>query len=214
MPALLHLDSSADPHTSTSRTLTAAFADAWRARGEEHVVVRRDLHADPPPHLPSSALHWAKELRTELEVADPAAEARQAGLVEELAAADVVVLGAPMYNWTVPSTLKAWLDHVHVLGTTVPFGGVGAQLFAGTPVVVVSSRGAAYGPGTPGEGTDHVAPLLRQLLGTALGMDVTIVEVELTLAQRVPAMAGLREQSAAGLAAARVRLVELANTLG
>lgn len=214
MPVLLHLDSSADPHTSTSRTLTAAFADAWRARGTGHVVVRRDLHGEPPPHLPSAALHWARELRTELEVADPIAEARQAALIEELAAADVVVLGAPMYNWTVPSTLKAWLDHVHVLGTTVPFGGFGTQLFAGTPVVVVSTRGAAYGPGTPGEGADHVAPLMQQLLGTALGMEVTVVKVELTLAQRVPAMAGLREQSAVGLAAARVHLLELAGTLG
>lgn len=214
MPTLLHLDSSADLHTSTSRALTAAFADAWRARGPEHVVVRRDLHVTPPPHLPSSALHWAPALRTEQEVADPADVAVQAELVDELAAADVVVLGAPMYNWTVSSTLKAWLDHVHVLGSTVPFGGTGTQLFAGTPVVVVSSRGAAYGPGTPGEGNDHVGPLLQQLLGAALGMDVTIVDAELTLAPRVPAMAELRERSAAGLAAALEQLVTLAGSLG
>lgn len=214
MPTLLHLDSSADLHTSTSRALTAAFAEAWRGRGPGYTVVRRDLHATPPPHLASSALHWAPELRTEHEVAEPGATARQAELVDELAAADVVVLGAPMYNWTVPSTLKAWLDQVHVLGATVPFGGTGTQRFAGTPVVVVSSRGAAYGPGTPGEGTDHVGPLLQQLLGTALGMDVTMVAAELTLAPRVPAMAALRERSAAGLAAAHEQLVELARTLG
>lgn len=214
MPTLLHLDSSADLHTSTSRALTAAFADAWRARGREHVVVRRDLHQTTPPHLPSSALHWAPALRTELEVADPADVAVQSELVDELAAADVVVLGAPMYNWTVPSTLKAWLDHVHVLGSTVPFGGCGTQRFAGTPVVVVSSRGAAYGPGTPGEGADHVGPLLHRLLGTALGMAVTVVDAELTLAPRVPAMAQLRERSAAGLAAAREQLVALAGSLG
>ncbi|WFR65878.1 NAD(P)H-dependent oxidoreductase [Curtobacterium flaccumfaciens] len=71
MPTLLHIDSSADLAHSRSRALTAAFADAWRARGPEYTVVRRDLHVDQLPHLETSALHWAAADRTGDEVVAP-----------------------------------------------------------------------------------------------------------------------------------------------
>ncbi|GAB3355872.1 NAD(P)H-dependent oxidoreductase [Modestobacter lapidis] len=115
--------------------MTAAFVETWRARGAEFTVTSRNLQADPPPHLPDALLHWAPELRTAGEVADPTAEARQQGYLDELLAADALLIGAPMYNWSLPSTLKAWVDHVHVLGTTVPFG-PGTPPPAGRPGVV------------------------------------------------------------------------------
>ncbi len=122
MPSLLHIDSSADLTHSRSRALTAAFADAWRARGPEYTVVRRDLHVDQLPHLESSALHWAVADRTADEHVDPQADALRQEVIDELLAADVVVVGAPLYNYTVPSTLKAWIDRVHVPGVLA--GGV------------------------------------------------------------------------------------------
>jgi FMN-dependent NADH-azoreductase len=211
MPTLLHLDSSADHDGSVSRGLTARFAGAWTEISPDHVVVRRDLHADPLPHLPTNALHWAPRLRVAGETVPADAAALQERLIGEVMAADVVVVGAPMYNWSVPSTLKAWIDYIHVPGTTSTFDEP-SEPFAGTPIVVVSSRGAGYGPESGN--IDHEIPALQQLFGVALGMRVHLVIAELTLASRVPAMAQLAEQGAASLAAAQLTIDRLAEELG
>lgn len=218
MPQLLHIDSSADLHTSTSRELTALFAQKWAEISPAHEVVGLDLHRDPLPHLSDAALHYAPRLRVAGEQPTAEAEALQAQVIEQLAAADVVVIGAPMYNWSIPSTLKAWIDYVHVLGTTVPFdtppAGTSAQPMAGKPVVIVSSRGNTYAPGSGNEGDDHTVPPLVQVLGVSMGMNVSVVTAELTLAQRIPPMAPLIEQGKASRDAARDSLIELARTLG
>jgi FMN-dependent NADH-azoreductase len=207
MPHLLHLDSSADPRSSSSREVTAAFVRGWQERGADFTVTSRDLHDDPPPHLPDAALHWAPRLRTAGEVV---AAAQQQGYLDELLAADVLLIGAPMYNWSLPSTLKAWVDHVHVLGTTVPFGEFEARPLAGRPAVVVSSRGASYDSGGEQASWDHTVPPLELVLGRSFGMAVSVITLQLTLADRVPAMADLRGQAAAEADAARSYAEELA----
>lgn len=211
MPTLLHLDSSADLTGSVSRSLTGRFASGWSAISPQHRVVRRDLHVDQLPHLPAIGLHWAPHLRTPTETVPAAAAELQELLIAELIAADVLVIGAPMYNWSVPSTLKAWIDYIHVPGTTAPFEDATAPL-RGKPVVIVSSRGAGYGPGTGN--TDHEIPALQQLFGSALGMEVFVVIAELTLAGRVPALAESTGRAAAGLDAARAGIDSLALQLG
>jgi FMN-dependent NADH-azoreductase len=213
MPRLLHLDSSADTTRSTSRELTRAFADAWRALGPSFDLTYRDLHADPVPHLAASALHWAPRLRHADEAPDPRACALQDQLIAELLAADVLLVGAPMYNWSIPSSLKAWIDHVHVMGLTAPFD-TKEQPLAGRPAVVVTTRGASYGPGSPSEGWDHTVPPIERVFGQSLGMDVSIISAELTLASRVPAMAPLRDKARADLEAARTAATDLAVQLG
>jgi FMN-dependent NADH-azoreductase len=213
MPTLLHLDSSADLAASVSRELTARFAAVWTANSAQHVIVRRDLHTDPLPHLPSHALHWAPHLRTPEENAPAEAEALQQLLIDEVTVADVLLIGAPMYNWSMPSTLKAWLDYLHVPGTTSPYDEP-TQPFAGKPAVVVSSRGNQYGPGTPNPDDDHALPALRKILGEALGMQVTVVTAELTLSTRVPALASLRDRAEAGRRQAERTLDDLAVKLG
>ncbi|WP_024794584.1 FMN-dependent NADH-azoreductase [Tomitella biformata] len=213
MPQLLHIDSSADLHNSVSRRLTRMFADTWRGQGSGHSVVERDLHRDPLPHLPDAGLHYARRLRTAQEMPDAAAEALQAELIAEVIAADVVVIGAPMYNWSLPSTLKAWLDYIHVLGTTVPFD-TADQPLAGTPVVVVSSRGNTYAADGPNGGQDHTVPPVELTLGTSLGMAVTVVTAELTLAGRIAPMAPLAAKAAESLAAAEESVQHLARALG
>jgi len=213
MPRLLHLDSSADLETSVSRELTRLFVDTWRELGPGHTVVERDLHRSPLPHLPDAGLHYAPQLRTDSERPDPAAEGLQAELIGELTAADAVVIGAPMYNSSMPSTLKAWIDFVHVVGTTVPVDGSEKPL-AGKPVTIVSTRGNNYAPGTPAASGDFVVPPLRQVLGDSLGMSVSVVTVDLTLANRLPPLAPFVAQAAESLAAARVAVRDLATTLG
>ncbi|MFJ4073690.1 MULTISPECIES: NAD(P)H-dependent oxidoreductase [unclassified Curtobacterium] len=210
MPTLLHIDSSADLSHSRSRALTAAFADAWRARGPEYTVVRRDLHVDQLPHLETSALHWAAADRTADESVAPEAEALRQEVIDELLAADVVVVGSPLYNYTVPSTLKAWIDRIHIPGVLA--GDV--QPLAGRPVVTVVSRGATYDAGTPTEDWDHGSPVLHLILGTALGMKLYPITVSATLADRLPDLAPLAEHASAELADAKTTIERLATTLG
>lgn len=207
MPQLLHLDSAAALKNSRSREITATFADTWRSCGPDHAVTYRDLHRDPLPHLADAVLHWPRHLRPEgAASAEPAAlaaaEALQDELVGELLAADVLLVGAPLYNYSVPSSLKAWIDHVHVPARTAPFVGAPVQPLAGKPAVIVSSRGASYDAGTPTEGWDHAVPVLEIILGTALGMRVEVITTSLTLAETVPALAPQLDRGRAELAAA------------
>jgi FMN-dependent NADH-azoreductase len=201
MPHLLHLDSSADLEHSRSRALTAAFADAWRAAGSDHVVTHRDLHRDPLPHLADASLHWPPRLRPADARPPREAQALQQILLDELLAADVLLVGAPLYNYSLPSALKAWIDHIHVPGVTAPFDDP-SQPLAGRPAVVVTSRGGAYDEGTPTAGWDHAVPVLQIILGEALGMTVQVITASVTLADLVPAMAGEVARSREELAAA------------
>ena len=207
MPHLLQLDSAAALKNSRSREITATFADTWRDQGPQYSVTYRDLHRDPLPHLADAVLHWPPHLRPEgAATADPAAlaaaEALQDELIGELLTADVLLVGAPLYNYTVPSSLKAWIDHIHVPGRTAPFADSATQPLTGRPAVVVSSRGASYDPGSPTEGWDHAVPVLELILGTALGMNVEVITTSLTLAETVPALAPQLGRSRAELAAA------------
>ncbi|MEQ3553518.1 NAD(P)H-dependent oxidoreductase [Pseudonocardia nematodicida] len=214
MPSLLRLDSSAAAgRNSVSRTLTGEFDRAWTARGGDRTVVHRDLHADPVPHLPDAELHWPRDMRPDT-VVDAAAERLQYALIDELLAADVLLLGVPLYNYGLPSTLKAWIDHVHVPGVTAALPGGSTRPLAGRPAVVVTAQGASYDDGSPTAGWDHATPHLEIVLGEVFGMSVTTVPVPLTLAGRLPALAGFREVAEQNLAGARARLGELASTLG
>jgi len=153
MAHLLHLDASARLHISTSRQLTALFADHWRATHPEGVVTYRDLGGDPPPHVSHAlvdAMFVSIPLRTPEQIAVTAYQER---LIHELELADTIVIGVPMYNFGIPSALKAWMDHVVVFGRTVDQG-----LFDGACVVIITARGGAYGPGTPREACDFQEP--------------------------------------------------------
>lgn len=209
VPTLLHIDSSADLVTSRTRALTAEFAEAWASRGPEHSVIARDLHRNQLPHVQTVAQHWPERLRGGGAVPD-GADALQQELIDELLSADVVVIGAPLYNYSMPSTLKAWVDHIHVPGLTSPFDEA-TQPLAGRPVVVVSARGASYDAGSPSESWDHGSAALKIVLGESLGMDFTVIATSRTLADIVPAL-GV-EAAAGEFTAARARVRELASTL-
>lgn len=206
MPVLLRLDSSADLAHSRTRLLTRAFVEAWHARGPGHTVLTRDLHTNPLPHMTQTAQHWPERLRGG-ETLDESRQSLQDEVIAELLSADVVVIGAPMYNYSMPSTLKAWIDLIHVPAITAPFD-VQTQPMKGRTAILISARGAAYDAGTPQADWDHVTPPLALVLGEGLGMDVRIVTVDRTLADTVPALEpALAERS---LAAALARTTALA----
>ncbi|MFF4899554.1 FMN-dependent NADH-azoreductase [Streptomyces sp. NPDC001068] len=188
MTTLLHIDSSVFPgETSSSRAVTAAFRRTWEEQHPEGTVIYRDLAADPVPHITAvawSAGYAAPDRHT---AEQSAAFAERLRLIEELERADAVLIGAPMYNFSIPSTLKTWLDSVLLLGRTA-----GETPSAqGTPTVVVASRGGSYAPGTPREGYEFVRNYLEAVLGSTLGLDLDFIVPELTMATRNPAMADL-----------------------
>jgi FMN-dependent NADH-azoreductase len=188
MATLLHIDTSALPAGgSTSREVTQAFRDNWLAQHPEGMVVYRDLAAEPLPHLTADGIAAGFSDPSTHDDAERAAMTLRNELAAELEAADVVVIGAPMYNFGIPSTLKAWLDHVIIMGRTAGE----TSTVAGKKVVVVASRGGAYGSGTPREGMDFAAPYLQSVLTGLLHVDVHVITPELTLAKVNPAMAEL-----------------------
>ncbi|WP_438487091.1 FMN-dependent NADH-azoreductase [Streptomyces sp. S186] len=188
MATLLLIDSSVFPENgSASRAVTAAFRKTWEEQHPDGTVIHRDLAADPLPHLDGVAASAG--------FADPAthtpeqraAFALRTELAEELEQADAIVIGAPMYNWTIPSTLKAWLDQTIIMGRTA-----GENPSAkGKPVVVVASRGGSYAPGTPRESFEYVQNYLEAVLNGAFGLEVEFIVPELTMAPSNPAMAEL-----------------------
>ncbi|WEV26502.1 NAD(P)H-dependent oxidoreductase [Streptomyces sp. 71268] len=199
MPTLLHLDSSLySLDASTSRAVTASFRKTWEEQHPNGTVLYRDLAADPLPHI--------DEISATAGFSDPsghtpeqqAAFALRVELAEELERADAVLIGAPMYNFTIPSTLKTWLDQVIIVGRTAGE----APSAKGTPVTVVASRGGSYAPGTPRESFEFVQNYLEKALNGMLGLDVDFIVPELTLARTTPAMADLVELSDASRAKA------------
>ncbi|MEU4513955.1 NAD(P)H-dependent oxidoreductase [Nonomuraea wenchangensis] len=204
---LLHLDASAR-RNSFSRLLSAEYADAWRAAHPGAGYTYRDLAARPVPHIGEAWTELCDHV-LEHEITDPAryreavrtparrdAWAIVEPLLAEVIAADVVLIGTPMYNYSIPSSLKAWLDQI-----TFP-----KMSLAGRSFVVTGARGGAYGPGTPREPYDHEERYLRDFLrGHFQVEDVTFVHAELVNARLDPALAHLRERHEESLAAARAQ---------
>jgi FMN-dependent NADH-azoreductase len=161
---LLHLDSSVlGPH-SVSRQVSAAIVDRLRQATPGLDVSYRDLTTTPLAHL--SGLHLAASQGATPEVSlQPDLAAGQV-MLEEFLAADIVVIGAPMYNFTIPSQLKAWIDRILVAGKTFKYGADGVQGLAGNKRIIVAiSRGGFYGAGTPTAVGEHLETYLRWVFG-------------------------------------------------
>ncbi|MCT2589123.1 NAD(P)H-dependent oxidoreductase [Streptomyces sp. N2-109] len=188
MATLLHLDSSLNGENSHSRAVTAAFREAWESEHPDGTVVYRDLAADPLPHLTAPAYYAGFSDPAAHTPEEQSAFALRKQLLEEAEQADALLIGAPMYNYSIASGLKTWLDHVIAVGRTVASE---QPTLAGKPATVVTSRGGAYGPGTPSEGQDHLQPYLEMILGEKLGLKTDFILAELTMAPNVPAMAEL-----------------------
>jgi FMN-dependent NADH-azoreductase len=163
---LLHVDASILGAHSVSRQVTAAIVERLRQDDSGLAVTYRDLAAQPLGHLVPESLpsdHPLAALATHI---DAPARAASAAVLEEFLAADVVVIGAPMYNCTIPSQLKAWLDRLLVPGKTFTYSEKGPEGLAGSKrVIAVLSRGGVYGAGLPAAAHEYVEPVLRTIFG-------------------------------------------------
>jgi FMN-dependent NADH-azoreductase len=207
MSNLLHLDSSLRHEGSRSRKLSAHYAERWLARDPSGSIVYRDLAADPVPHLDHVALFAQYVDPADRTPEQVAARELADRLIDELVAADTVLMAMPLYNFGPPSTFKSWFDRIVSAQRTV--GKLGDKEF-----VVVTARGGGYRPGTPREGWDHREPWLRHALSVLGVEDIVFIDTELTLARESPAMIPLdlgdaEDQSLADALEAIDKLVEV-----
>ena len=168
---LLHIDSSVSGDASASRQITAEITRALRDTTPGLQVVRRDLEADPIPHLSNRLLSTIRPDPSRPSEATVAEANDAAAVLQEFLDADVLVIGAPMYNFGIPSQLKAWLDRVLIAGKTFTYTEAGPKgLAGGKRVIVASSRGGLYSPGAPSEANDFQETYLRAVFAF-IGID-------------------------------------------
>jgi FMN-dependent NADH-azoreductase len=175
---LLRIDSSAR-RNSVSRQLTQRFAEAWKKENPTGEIIERDLSKT---NLPLITDEWVQSVHANQASLTPEQKqvlAASDELIDEVVKADTIVIGAPMYNFTIASPLKAWIDQVVRVGKTVLFGPSGPQgVLEGKKVVVLTSRGGSFRPGTPTAQFDHQEPYLRHILAFIGLTDVTFIHAE------------------------------------
>lgn len=178
---LLHIDASALGENSVSRILSAAVVARYRAEDPGVDVIRLDLDSDPLPHLTAGSLTGS----------DPAEAARAAQAMDDFLAADVVVIGVPMYNFGIPSTLKAWIDRVAVAGKTFRYTANGPEGLAGNKHVVLAiAQGGVHDAGGPSDFQESYLKFLFGFLG--------IRDIEVVRAQGVGLSPDHRQQAIEG----------------
>jgi len=198
---LLHVDASILGESSVSRQLSAAVVERLRRARPDMEVTYYDLGAEPIGHLTGAHLAAARGLVAEsASVQQDVARGQQA--LEDFLAADIVVLGAPMYNFSVSSQLKAWIDRLAVAGKTFRYTEKGVQgLAAGKKVIIASSRGGFYGPDTPMASLDHHETYLRGIFGF-----FGITDIDFVRAEGLNVSAEQRRESIAAATAAAAKL--------
>jgi FMN-dependent NADH-azoreductase len=197
---LLHIDSSIQGERSISRRLSARAASGWLAAHPGGTVTYRDLGAHPLPHLDADTGPARLVAPADHTPAQAASWALTEEVVNEVRAADTILLGLPVYNFGAPSTIKAWVDHLIAPGLSVD-PATHEGLLGGRDLIVLAARGGGYAPGTPRVGWDHAEQWLPHGVA-ATGLVPRFITAELTLADVTPAMAALKSLAAESLAAA------------
>lgn len=190
MTKILHLDSSAKSQGSATHALTAEAVEHIKKNHANARVVYRDLTKDPLPHIGPEFLGG---IFGAPELADHETVKLSDKLIAELFEADVIVIGAPMYNFSIPSQLKAWIDHITRAGKTFKYvDNAPVGLVTGKKAIIAASTGGIYGEG-PMVPFDHVVPYLKQVLGFIGITDVSVVRAEKQAFGPEAATAGLDE---------------------
>ena len=142
---ILRIDSATTGANSVSRILTQQITDHFMARNPDATLIERDLEADPLPHLTNATTGAIRMSADQHDEAMAAAYPAERAVLDEFLASDVVIIGAPMYNFTIPSQLKAWVDRLGVPGVTFKYSEAGPEgLAGGRRVIIASSRGGTY----------------------------------------------------------------------
>jgi FMN-dependent NADH-azoreductase len=182
MPTLLRIDSSSRRDGSHSRALADAFETAWSSRFPGATITRRDLAANPIGHIHETTIAGFYTPDEKLDAGLKGAVALSDELIEEVNAADTILIATPMYNFTVPSALKSWIDQIVRINRTFSYDGTNfTGLIKARRVVVVAAFGAG-GYGGALASADFVTPYLKFLFGFLGVSDVTVIPTEATTA--------------------------------
>ncbi|PRZ41148.1 FMN-dependent NADH-azoreductase [Antricoccus suffuscus] len=190
MSKIFRLDASIRQEGSVTRALADTIERTVAEELADADVVRRDLGVTPldgsvwPAAVSAGPVPEGERTSEQVAAAGIAAE-----LADQLEGADALIFAVPLYNFGVSQHFKTWLDVV----TTDPRFAPGTQPLAGRPAFLVTARGGGYGAGTPREGWDHATGWMRRMLEDVWGLDLDVIEAELTLADVNPAMADLRD---------------------
>lgn len=174
---ILHIDASAsDSVASHTRRLSNELVERLKTANPDATIVYRDLVANPLPHVDMTIRHaWTAENTGDTKLAETMS--RSKALVDELKAADLVVVGSPMYNFTIPSTLKAWIDHVAIAGQTFSYTAEGPRGLLSGKVYLVLSSGGIYSEG-PFGAYDHLSTYLTAIFSFLGVLDVEVIRAE------------------------------------
>ena len=198
---ILHIDASAsDSAASHTRRLSRELVERLKTANPGSTIAYRDLVANQLPHVDMTIRHaWAAENTGDTKLAETMS--RSKALVDELKAADVVVVGSPMYNFTVPSTLKAWVDHVAIAGQTFSYTAEGPRGLLSGKLYLVLSSGGIYSQG-PFAAYDHLSTYLKAIFSFLGILDVEVIRAE--------GIAYGPEQDQAAMASAAQKIEEIA----
>lgn len=178
MSTLLHIDSSARYAGSLTRQLSAAYVEQWRAKNAGGKVVQRDLASHILPHITEAMIGAYFTPVDQRSAEQQAILAESDKLVDELIAADTLVIGVPMYNFAPPSAFKAWVDHISRVGRTFSYGANGPTgLLTGKRAIVILSSGGVYSEG-PAQPLDFNGTYIRSVLGFLGITDVELIAAE------------------------------------
>jgi FMN-dependent NADH-azoreductase len=184
---LLHLDSSIQGDSSASRQITAAAVERLKTIHRGLEVDYRDLAGAPLPHITLAGFSTGEA----------------AAVIDQFLAADILVIGAPMYNFGLSTQLKAWFDHILVAGRTFRYGANGVEgLASGKRAILALSRGGIYSEGSPGAGIEHAESHLRGMLGF-----IGITDIESIVAEGI-AFGPEQRAAAIGEALSRVEAID------
>ncbi|CAM8663035.1 AcpD Acyl carrier protein phosphodiesterase [Comamonadaceae bacterium] len=176
---LLHIDSSILGEHSVSRQLTKDTVAQWVSNHPGTTVEYLDLAVDTPSHLSADSLGFRAPAGAELTDVQKRENVISEALVTQFLAADVIVVGAPLYNFSIPSQLKAWVDRIAQVGRTFKYTETGPQgLAGGKTVIVASTRGGVYSTNDWGRAAEHQESYLQTVFGFLGITDVRFVRAE------------------------------------
>jgi FMN-dependent NADH-azoreductase len=176
---VLHIDASILSDNSVSRQLTRTIVAEWQAQHPGTTVDYLDLAAEAPSHLSAESLGFRLPATATLTDAQRRENAVSEALVSQFLAADVIVVGAPLYNFSIPSQLKAWIDRVAQVGRTFKYTETGpVGLAGGKTVIVASTRGGVYSTSEGGRAMEHQESYLQTVFGFFGISDVRVVRAE------------------------------------
>ncbi len=199
MSKLLHIEVSPWAENSLSRTVSAEYVASWNAANADGTVITRDLNTTPVPHLDVEALSAGYVDKADRSEPMAAKWGARIYLMEEISGADEILISTPLWNYGVPSVLKAYIDSIVIPDVFDE----GTATLAGKKVTFVVAQGGSYAQGSPKAGWDYASGFLRQFASAMGATDIEVITIEFGLAGVVPALESFIPNKEASIAAAK-----------